>query len=101
MLSPSDNGTSKGTVWTSVRKKNKADDADDKAEKRSRHVQCKQAARESKQKLDANVAELFQSGRLLAAISPRPGQGGHADGYVLEGEELAFYKRKLEKKKRN
>merc|ERR1712232_1058214 len=33
------------------KKKKKTDEADDKAEKRSRHVQCKQSARDSKQKL--------------------------------------------------
>ena len=44
--------------------------------------------------------EQFQSGRLLACISSRPGQSGRADGYILEGEELTFYKRKLEKKKK-
>lgn len=45
--------------------------------------------------------EQFQSGRLLACIASRPGQCGRADGYILEGEELSFYKRKLEKKKKN
>merc|ERR1719356_1874845 len=69
-------------------------------EKRSNHVICKQKYRESKQKLDPLVDEQFQSGRLLACISSRPGQCGRADGYVLEGEELQFYKRKLEKKGR-
>jgi len=71
-----------------------------KAEKRSRHVLAKQKYRLSKQKLDPVLEDQFQSGRLLAAISSRPGQCGRADGYVLEGEELTFYKRKLEKKKK-
>ena len=35
--------------------------------------------------------EQIQSGRLLAAISSRPGQSGRCDGYVLEGDELTFY----------
>merc|ERR1711972_480147 len=69
-------------------------------EKKSRHVVFKLKAREAKQKLDPVVEEQFQSGRLLAAISPRPGQCGRCDGYVLEGEELTFYKKKLEKKKK-
>merc|ERR1711915_432057 len=69
-------------------------------EKKSRHVVFKLKYRESKQKLDPAVEEQFQSGRLLAAISSRPGQCGRCDGYVLEGEELTFYKRKLEKKKK-
>ena len=41
----------------------------------------------------------FMGGRLLAAISSRPGQCGRADGYVLEGPELAFYQRKMKAKK--
>lgn len=37
--------------------------------------------------------------KILAKISSRPGQDGRANGYILEGEELAFYQRKLDKKK--
>merc|ERR1712194_308333 len=88
----------------SKEKKGKADkgkDADEeKAEKRSRHVVAKQKYRDSKQKLDPAVEEQFQSGRLLACIASRPGQSGRCDGYVIEGDELTFYKRKLEKKKK-
>merc|ERR1712187_18762 len=81
--------------------KEKPKDADDdKTEKRSRHVIAKQKYRDSKQKIDAVVEEQFQSGRLLACIASRPGQSGRCDGYVLEGDELTFYKRKLEKKKK-
>merc|ERR1712118_367580 len=47
------------------------------------------------------LQDQFASGRLLAAISSRPGQSGRADGYILEGEELTFYKKKMEKKKKN
>ena len=43
-------------------------------------------------------AENDKTGRLLASISSRPGQCGRSDGYILEGEELAFYKRKLRAK---
>merc|ERR1712060_279361 len=82
-------------------KSDKAKDADDdKGEKRSRHVIAKQKYRDSKQKLDPVVEEQFQSGRLLACIASRPGQSGRCDGYVIEGDELTFYKRKLEKKKK-
>ena len=38
------------------------------------------------------------SGRLLARICSRPGQTGRADGYVLEGIELEFYMKKIQKK---
>ena len=41
----------------------------------------------------------FSSGRLLACIASRPGQCGRCDGYILEGRELEFYQRKLQKKK--
>lgn len=31
----------------------------------------------------------------LAVISSRPGQTGRADGYVLQGPELAFYQKRM------
>ena len=42
--------------------------------------------------------ELMNKGRLYACITSRPGQVGRADGYLLEGKELEFYMKKLEKK---
>ena len=42
--------------------------------------------------------ELMNKGRLYACITSRPGQVGKADGYLLEGKELEFYLKKLEKK---
>mmetsp|Transcript_49208 Transcript_49208/g.158851 ORF Transcript_49208/g.158851 Transcript_49208/m.158851 type:complete len:210 (-) Transcript_49208:188-817(-) len=78
----------------------KKDEAEEVVEKKSRHVIFKLKAREAKNKMDPAVEEQFQSGRLLASIASRPGQSGRCDGYVLEGEELTFYKRKLEKKKK-
>jgi small subunit ribosomal protein S8e len=48
--------------------------------------------------LEPTVAEEFKTGRLLAAISSRPGQSGRADGYILEGLELDFYKKIIGKK---
>lgn len=50
-------------------------------------------------KVDPILEEQFNTGRLLACISSRPGQVGRADGYILEGEELLFYKRRMDKKK--
>jgi len=50
--------------------------------------------------LEQAVKEQFNTGRILARISSRPGQSGRADGYILEGDELAFYQRKIEKKKK-
>ena len=42
--------------------------------------------------------ELMNKGRLYACITSRPGQSGRCDGYLLEGKELEFYTKKLEKK---
>ena len=42
--------------------------------------------------------DLMNKGRLYACVSSRPGQVGRADGYLLEGKELEFYIKKLEKK---
>ena len=75
-------------------------DKAEKPEKKSRHVLAKQKHRLAKQKLDPVLEDQFQSGRLLACIASRPGQSGRCDGYILEGDELTFYKRKLEKKKK-
>lgn len=52
---------------------------------------------------DAKVAHAletqFGAGRLYAAVSSRPGQSGRVDGYILEGDELAFYLKKITAKK--
>ena len=66
----------------------------------SRHALAVKAGRFKMTKIDPMLQEQFASGRLLAAISSRPGQSGRADGYILEGDELTFYKRKMEKKKK-
>lgn len=39
-------------------------------------------SRQEDRKIDAHIEEQFGGGRLLAAISSRPGQCGRADGYV-------------------
>jgi len=67
--------------------------------KKSNNVQRKLEKRQQGRTLDAHIEEQFSSGRLLACISSRPGQCGRADGYILEGKELEFYTRKLQKKK--
>merc|ERR1719240_2570491 len=63
--------------------------------KKSAHVVCKQKHRAAAAKLEQNIADQFNGGRLLACISSRPGQTGRSDGYILEGDELAFYKKQL------
>ena len=66
--------------------------------KLSRKLQKKFAQKNSF--IDPNLEEQFNSGRLLACIASRPGQVGRADGYILEGRELEFYLKRLEKKKK-
>ncbi|KQK19932.1 40S ribosomal protein S8 [Brachypodium distachyon] len=67
--------------------------------KKSNNVQRKLEKRQQGRTLDPHIEEQFSSGRLLACISSRPGQCGRADGYILEGKELEFYMKKLQKKK--
>lgn len=67
-------------------------------EKKSKSVEKKQATRFAAQgKVDAVLEKQFEAGRLFAIISSRPGQSGRVDGYILEGEELAFYQKALRK----
>lgn len=68
--------------------------------KKSKHVQKKIDHRVKNRVIDPKVAEQFNSGRLMACISSRPGQSGRCDGYILEGKELEFYLKKTEKKKK-
>jgi small subunit ribosomal protein S8e len=68
--------------------------------KRSRHVAANIKQNAVNRVIDPKVAEQFNSGRLFACISSRPGQSGRCDGYILEGKELDFYSKKLEKKKK-
>ncbi|KAJ6842970.1 40S ribosomal protein S8-like [Iris pallida] len=67
--------------------------------KKSKHVLRKLEKRQQGRTLDPHIEEQFGGGRLLAAISSRPGQCGRADGYILEGKELEFYQKKLQRKK--
>ncbi|CAA0814005.1 40S ribosomal protein S8-2 [Striga hermonthica] len=67
--------------------------------KKSNSVQRKLEKRQQERKIDTHIEEQFGGGRLLAAISSRPGQCGRADGYILEGKELEFYMKKLQRKK--
>ncbi|KAL8287700.1 hypothetical protein RQP46_003558 [Phenoliferia psychrophenolica] len=65
----------------------------------SAHVKRVFAERAKTAKIDPLLESQFSAGRLYAAISSRPGQSGRADGYVLEGLELAFYLKRLNAKK--
>lgn len=67
-------------------------------EKKSKSVVKKQAARFADQgKVEGAIERQFESGRLFAVVASRPGQSGRVDGYILEGEELAFYQRAIRK----
>ncbi|KAH3673676.1 hypothetical protein WICMUC_003579 [Wickerhamomyces mucosus] len=79
------------------RRNQKASDEDET--KKSRKLERKLAGRASSSKIENAVDSQFGAGRLYAAISSRPGQSGRSDGYILEGEELAFYLRRLTAKK--
>ena len=59
----------------------------------------KMELRKKNQNTDKKVLDQFTGGKLLACISSRPGQSGRCDGYILEGKELEFYLKKIERKK--
>ncbi|KAK0514108.1 hypothetical protein JMJ35_003830 [Cladonia borealis] len=66
--------------------------------KKSKSIEKKQAARMAAGgKVETALERQFEAGRLYAVIASRPGQSGRVDGYVLEGEELAFYQRAIRK----
>lgn len=72
--------------------------ADAAEDKKSKSVEKKQATRHAAQgKVEPALERQFEAGRLYAAVASRPGQSGRVDGYVLEGEELAFYQRAIRK----
>jgi len=77
--------------------KKKGDEA--AAVKKSKNVTQKLEARKRDNPLDAILRDQFNTGRLYACVSSRPGQSGRCDGYVLEGKELEFYLKKIQKKK--
>jgi len=78
------------------RRQQKADAAGE--EKKSKSVEKKQAVRfAASGKVESALERQFEAGRLFAVISSRPGQSGRVDGYILEGEELAFYQRAIRK----
>ena len=67
-------------------------------EKKSSAVKRKQEARyKALGRVEMALERQFEAGRLYAVVASRPGQSGRCDGYVLEGEELAFYARNMRK----
>ena len=67
--------------------------------KRSNALVKKLKERNAKHAVAANIDAQFVTGRLYALVTSRPGQCGRCDGYVLEGKELDFYLKKMQKKK--
>ena len=67
-------------------------------EKKSKGVEKKQSTRfTAAGKVEAALEKQFEAGRLYAVVASRPGQSGRCDGYILEGDELAFYQRAIRK----
>jgi small subunit ribosomal protein S8e len=66
--------------------------------KKSKSVEAKQKERHTAGgKVESALERQFEAGRLYAVVASRPGQSGRVDGYILEGEELAFYQRAIRK----
>lgn len=64
--------------------------------KKSKSVEEKHTERFKGQgKVEPAIERQFEASRLYAVIASRPGQSGRCDGYILEGEELAFYQRAI------
>ncbi|KAK3686643.1 ribosomal protein S8A [Vermiconidia calcicola] len=64
--------------------------------KKSKSVTEKQHERYTKNgKVEQALERQFEASRLYAVVASRPGQSGRVDGYVLEGDELAFYQRAI------
>ena len=64
----------------------------------SKSVQAKREDRlKVSGKIETALERQFEAGRLYAVVSSRPGQSGRVDGYILEGDELAFYQRNMRK----
>jgi len=82
----------------SLGKKKKAETAGEEV-KKSKTAEANHKERAARRTIDPALEEQFATGRLFAAISSRPGQAGVAHGYILEGQELAFYTKKMQKKK--
>merc|ERR1712167_206983 len=67
--------------------------------KQSNHVQRKLKKRQATRVLAKELESQFNTGRIYAKISSRPGQSGRCDGHIIEGSELKFYLSKMSKKK--
>jgi small subunit ribosomal protein S8e len=80
-------------------KKATKDSAKFNVNKASASLKRKWAHRAKTHKIEKAIEDQLKLGRVLARLSTRPGQNGRADGVLLEGAELQFYLKRLEKKK--
>ena len=71
----------------------------DMKETKSTHVVKKYSLRQKARELEPKLLEQLLGGRLYACITSRPGQSGRCDGVIIEGKELEFYVKKMQKKK--
>ena len=85
-------GKKKKTTTTGTEKE------ETKEVKKSKHLRNKINRRQKTRVLEKPLEDQFTTGRLYACISSRPGHSGRADGYILEGKELEFYLKKMQKK---
>ena len=74
-------------------------EGEDIDEKRSNGLTKKLAKRNKDHEVAENIDSQFTTGRVYALVTSRPGQCGRCDGYILEGKELDFYIKKMQKKK--
>ena len=78
----------------------KAEAGKEEEKKLSKKVAKKKALRAKEKEVEPALLEQFTTGRLLACVASRPGQVGRADGYILEGPELAFYNRQIYRRRK-
>ena len=86
-------------IGVKVKNGEKVESEDITGVKRSNTLEAKLKQRNAKHSVSAKVDEQFSTGRLYALVTSRPGQCGRCDGYILEGKELDFYLKKMQKKK--
>merc|ERR1711937_152994 len=72
---------------------------DEEEVSKSNHVERKLKKRQATRVMAKEIETQFNTGRLYAKISSRPGQSGRCDGFILEGAELKFYLSRMSKKK--
>lgn len=91
---------SKATEKTKKSKKQTKETPKYDVNKASKVLKRKWSFRAKSHKVEKAIEDQLKLGRVLCRLTSRPGQNGRADGVVLEGAELQFYLKKLEKKKK-